>query len=121
MKELNEKILKNFRDNIAISNLKEEFIMKRAMKKQVITLSIIGIVFLSGGFLTVNASTGGELINNIKEVLFGKANESIDVEIKEDTFNVENYETDENGNITNSTYTFEDENGYMYKIEDIKE
>lgn len=119
MKDLNEKILKSFRDNIAISNLKEEVSMKKTIKKQVIALSMVGIVFLSGGFLTVNAATGGELINNIKKALLGKASQNIDV--KEDSFEVENYEVDEDGNVTNATYTFEDEDGYTYKIQDIKE
>lgn len=66
---------------------------------------MVGIVFLSGWFLTVNAATGGELINNIKEALLGKASQNIDV--KEDSFEVENYEVDEDG--------------YTYEIQDIKE
>ncbi len=69
MKELNKKMLKNFRDNIAVSRLEEEFIMKRALKKQIITLSMFGILIISGGFLTVNAATGGELTEKVKDTI----------------------------------------------------
>lgn len=69
MKELNKRMLKNFRDNIAVSRLEEEFIMKRALKKQIITLSMFGILIISGGFLTVNAATGGELAEKVKDTI----------------------------------------------------
>ena len=119
MKEnLNERIVKNFRNNIAISNLKEEFEMKRIIKKQILMFSMIAVVFVSGSFLTVNAATGGELINNIKEAIMGKVEENTGIDVKEDSFEVEDYETDESGNVTFSTYTFEDESGLYYKVEE---
>lgn len=111
MKELNEKILKNFRDNIAISNLKEEFIMKKAIKKQIITLSMIGIVFLSGGFLTVNAATNGELVNKVQDtikVMFVK-DDAKEEQVKGTTYTdsnnhtVEKFEINDNG----AEYTLE--------------
>lgn len=119
MKEnLDERILKNFRENMAISNLKEEFKMKRIMKKQIWMFSIVAVVFVSGSFLTVNAATGGEVINHIKEALMGKVEEKTGIDVKEDSFTVEDYETDEDGNVTSSTYTFEDESGFYYKVEE---
>lgn len=121
MKKSNERILKNFRDSIAISNLKEELVMKKAIKKQILMLSMVSIVFLSGSFVTVNAATGGALVNNIKSMLFNDAQSKVETKIKEDTFEVEEYNTDESGELKSSTYTFEDKNGNTYKIYDIKE
>lgn len=123
MKNFEKKIIKNFRDSIAISNLKEELIMKKVVKKQIVLIAMISIVFLTGGFATVNAATGGALAENIKGLIFKDAQSKIEntTKIKEDTFEVEDYEQDENGNITSSTYTFEGENGYTYKIYDVKD
>lgn len=119
MKEkLDEKIIRKFRNNIAISNLKEECEMKRIVKKQILMFSIIAVVFLSSSFITVNAATGGNLVNNIKQVLFNKTTENTDVDVKEESFEVKNYETDEDGNVTCATYTFEDKSGYYYKVEE---
>ena len=44
MRNLNERIQRNFRNNIAISNLREEWIMKKNTKKKVLitTMVIIG-------------------------------------------------------------------------------
>lgn len=95
--------------------------MKKIMKKQIMVIAMISIVFLTGSFATVNAATGGTLLNNIKEFLFKDAQSKIETPIVEDTFKVEGYETDEEGNVTSSTYTFEDEDGYTYKIFDVKE
>lgn len=122
MNDLDKRIQKRFKDSIAISNLKEEFVMKKAIKKQVITLSMLGIVFLSGGFLTVNAATGGELANSIKE----KIMDSIKiegVEVTEENMEIEEYETNENGEVTSVTFIIDDEDisGNSYKIKDIKE
>ena len=104
--DLDERIIKNFRDHIAISNLREECEMKRIVKKQILMFSMIAVVFISGSFMTVNAATGGKLVNNIKEVLFNKVIENTDIDVKEDSFEVENYETDEGGDVTSATYTF---------------
>jgi hypothetical protein len=62
-------ILKNVREKIAVSNLEKEYIMKSKLKKQIMTFSLVAVLFLSGGFFTVNAVTNGELVNNVKETI----------------------------------------------------
>lgn len=69
MKDLESRIWKGFQDSIAISHWKEEYNMKKAMARKVVVLSMVGILCVFGSFLTVNAATGGELIENIKNVV----------------------------------------------------
>lgn len=69
MDNLNQKILRNFQENIAISNLEEEWKVKKRMKKQAILLSVMGFVCLFGGFLTVDAATGGEMTEKVKDTI----------------------------------------------------
>ena len=69
MSELSERILKKFRDNITISNLKEECIMKKNIRKQVLLGTMLGTLILSGSFITVNAATNGQLVENIKDTI----------------------------------------------------
>lgn len=77
MSKLNEKILKNFKDNIAISNLKEECIMKKHAKKQILLASMMFILLFSGGLITVNAATGGNIVDTIKVVFVKDGKTSI--------------------------------------------
>lgn len=65
--ELNNKILKNVRNKIVVSNLEKEEAMKISKRKQAISLCATLIILLSGSFLTVNAATDGQLAENIKE------------------------------------------------------
>lgn len=65
--ELNNKILKNVRNKIVVSNLEKEEAMKISKRKQAISLCATVIILLSGSFLTVNAATDGQLAENIKE------------------------------------------------------
>lgn len=67
--ELSNRISKNVREKIAVSNLEKEFNMKIKMKKQIITFSLLGVLLLSSSFFTVNAATNGELVNNVKETM----------------------------------------------------
>ena len=86
MSELRERILKGFKDNITISNLKEECIMKRNTRKQVLLGIMITTLILSGSFITVNASTNGQLGENIKDtikVIFIKDNNEEEIKGKE--------------------------------------
>ena len=86
MSELRERILKGFKDNIIISNLKEECIMKRNNRKQVLLGTMITTLILSGSFITVNASTNGQLVENIKDtikVIFIKDNNEEEIKGKE--------------------------------------
>ena len=101
-KELNSRILKNVRNKIVISNLEREENMKLNIRKQIITLGIVLLLVLSGGFITTNAATNGKLVEGIKdnikvrfikegkeELLNGKMKinsdeNSITIELKED-------------------------------------
>ena len=65
--ELNNKILKNVRNRIVVSNLEKEETMKIENRKKVISLCATVILLLSGSFLTVNAATDGKLAEDIKE------------------------------------------------------
>lgn len=65
----NDKIIKNIKERMAISNLEKEYSMKVNIRKQILTLLLLTIVVLSSGFFTVNAATNGELANNIKETV----------------------------------------------------
>ena len=69
MSELSERVLKKFKDNVTISNLKEECIMKRKTKKQVLLGTMLCTLMLSGSFITVNAATSGQLVEDIKDTI----------------------------------------------------
>lgn len=66
-KDLNSAVLKRVRNKIVVSNLESEEKMKINKKKQILSLAAVIILFLSGGFITVNAATDGQLANNIKD------------------------------------------------------
>ncbi len=82
--ELNNRILKNVRNRIVVSNLEKEEAMKIGKRKQVISLCATVIVLLSGSFLTVNAATDGKLAENIKE----KYKEIIMIDYDQNKFNL---------------------------------
>lgn len=65
--ELNNIVLNKVRNNIVISNLEREERMRVNKKKQVISLCVVAVVFLSGSFFTANAATEGKLVENIKQ------------------------------------------------------
>lgn len=66
-KELNNKILRNVRNKIVVSNLESEENMKLNVKKQIISICAVVLVATSGGLFTVNAATNGKLVQDIKE------------------------------------------------------
>ena len=112
MDELNQKILRNFRENIAISNLEEELKVKKGMKKQVLMLSIMGFVCLFGGFLTVDAATGGEITEKVKDTIKVVL---IREDGKEEVLKGIS-KTSENGH-TIETYYVEGEEGAEYRLD----
>ena len=65
--EWNNKILKNVRNKIVVSNLEREENMKINQRKQVVSVLTATLIVLSGGFLTVNAATDGKLVEDIKQ------------------------------------------------------
>ena len=66
-KELNNRILRNVRSKIVVSNLESEENMKINAKKQILSICAVALVMVSGGFFTVNAATNGQLVQDIKE------------------------------------------------------
>lgn len=77
--ELNNIVLNKVRNNIVISNLEREERMRVNKKKQVISLCVVAVVFLSGSFFTANAATEGKLVENIKQ----KCNEIVSIKYDE--------------------------------------
>lgn len=77
--ELNNIVLNKVRNNIVISNLEREERMRVNKKKQVISLCVVAVVFLSGSFFTANAATEGKLVENIKQ----KCNEIVNIKYDE--------------------------------------
>lgn len=106
MKDLEEKILKNFKTSVAISNLEEEVLMKKIFKKQIITLSILVVVLFSGGLLTVNAATDGKVVEDIKETIYNMLKDNSNVKVDSDSIEIQDIKTDDEGNVESVTYTF---------------
>lgn len=65
--DLNDKIMRNVRSRIVISNLEKEEAMEKAKRKHIISLCATTVILLSGSFLSVNAATDGKLVEDIKE------------------------------------------------------
>ena len=68
-KELNERIIKNVRNRIVVSNLESEERMKISKKKQIISIAAVCLILLTGSFATVNAATDGKLVENVKDTI----------------------------------------------------
>ncbi len=65
--DLNNKIMRNVRSRIVVSNLEKEETMEKSKRKHIISLCATTIILLSGSFLSVNAATDGKLVEDIKE------------------------------------------------------
>lgn len=65
--DLNDKIMRNVRNRIVVSNLEKEEAMEKAKRKHIISLCATTVILLSGSFLSVNAATDGKLVEDIKE------------------------------------------------------
>lgn len=65
--DLNNKIMRNVRSRIVVSNLEKEEVMEKAKRKHIISLCATTVILLSGSFLSVNAATDGKLVEDIKE------------------------------------------------------
>lgn len=65
--ELNNKILRNVRSRIVVSNLEKEEAMEKIKRKHIISLCATTVIVLSGSFFSVNAATDGKLVEDIKE------------------------------------------------------
>lgn len=62
-----DKIIRNIKERMAISNLEKEYSMKMKAKRKMISISMVLMLFLVGSFVTVNAATGGQLANNVAD------------------------------------------------------
>lgn len=65
--KMKNKIRKNVRNMVVISNLEREEIMKTKNIKKRLSIVAILVVLLSSSFITVNAVADGKLANDIKE------------------------------------------------------
>ncbi len=106
-RKIEEKILKNVRAKIVVSNLEREESMKLNKRKQVISVCTAILLVLSGGFLTVNATTDGKLVEDIKDIIVVNLN-------KDNCKVTKNY--DENGE-EHVTYTVKMTDGVQMKVD----
>lgn len=65
--DLNNKIMRNVRTRIVVSNLEKEETMEKNKRRHIISLCATTIILLSGSFFSVNAATDGKLVEDIKE------------------------------------------------------
>lgn len=109
--ELNNIVLNKVRNNIVISNLEREERMRVNKKKQVISLCVVAVVFLSGSFFTANAATEGKLVENIKQ----KCNEIVNIKYDESKLKlVENKEEKDHAEYRLETIDGESETIIVY-------
>ena len=67
--ELNKKIVESVRNRVVISNLESEENMKINKRKQIVSLVAVMLIMLTGSFITVNATTNGELAEKAKDTI----------------------------------------------------
>ncbi|MCI8277079.1 MAG: hypothetical protein HFJ46_04035 [Clostridia bacterium] len=80
-------------------------------KKQVISLCVVAVVFLSGSFFTANAATEGKLVENIKQ----KCNEIVSIKYDESKLKlVENKEEKDHAEYRLETIDGESETIIVY-------
>ena len=103
--KLNKKIIENVRNRVVVSNLESEESMKISKRKQVLSVVAVMVVMLTGSFITVNATTDGELAQKVKDtiqVIFTDKDGKQE-EIKGTTYTdsnnhtIEKYETNKDG------------------------
>lgn len=104
--ELNNRIIKNVKSRVVVSNLESEEKLKINKKKQVISLMTVMIGLFTGGLITVNAATNGELANKVKETINNVIYLKVDGEEKplelveyvdSQNHTIHKYEANENG------------------------
>lgn len=110
MNNFEKRILRGVKDNIAISNLEEEYMMKKISAKKVTLMTVVGILCVFGSFMTVNAATGGKLLDNITTVVYRVYNGGLwsDVSVEGEVVKVDTSAImNESGEITEGTYKME--------------
>lgn len=81
--KLNKAVIDRVRSKVVVSNLEREEKMKMSRKKEIISIVAL-IVFLLGGFVTVNAATNGQVVEGIKgtiKMVFLEENEDTTVKV----------------------------------------
>lgn len=86
-----DKIIKNIKERMAISNLEREYSMKKHAKIKILSISMALMLFMMGGFFTVNAATGGQLVENIKSYI--QKADGTKTELVPETYKAEDGET----------------------------
>ena len=71
--ELNNRVIENLKNKIAISNFEMEEKQMISRRKRIISFMAIFMVIFTSGFVTVNAMTNNGLVNAIKSI-FNKEN-----------------------------------------------
>ncbi len=118
MSDLENRMVRKFQNNVAISQMKEEYRMKRANAKNIMVVSMVGILCVLGSFVTVNAATDGKLAENVKHMIYkvySGENLGVTVEIfsSDPDLEVKTYDVDasnilnENGLIEEGTYQYD--------------
>ena len=118
MSDLENRMVRKFQNNVAISQMKEEYRMKRANAKNIMVVSMLGILCVLGSFVTVNAATDGKLAENVKHMIYkvySGENLGVTVEIfsSDPDLEVKTYDVDasnilnENGLIEEGTYQYD--------------
>lgn len=67
--EFNDNIIKNTREKIILSNVEKQYYVKRRKRKNIFKATTLSVFILAGSFLTVNASTDGNLKDSIMNVI----------------------------------------------------
>lgn len=118
MSDLENRMVRRFQNSVAISQMKEEYRMKKVNAKNIMVVSLVGMLCVLGSFVTVNAATDGKLAENVKHMIYkvySGEDLGVTVEIFSNDPNLEvgTYEIDasdilnENGLIEEGTYQYE--------------
>lgn len=67
--EFNNNIIKNIKERIIASNIEEQYYIKKRKKKNVFKATTLSVFILASSFLTVNATTDGNLKQSILNVV----------------------------------------------------
>ena len=66
---LNKRIIENVRNRVVISNIESEVNMKLSKRKQILSVVAACMIMIGGSFITVNATTDGQLAEKVTETI----------------------------------------------------
>ena len=67
----NDRIMQYMQERTAISNLEKAYSMKKHKRMKMLSISMVLMLFLVGGLVTVNAATNGSITNAVKQTIAG--------------------------------------------------